>query len=97
MDDELVPPITPDQLQLLAPWYSQNGRDSRTLNLFDAVPKYPFPTTRFVESSEPIEAAFTIHGRRYSAEVCLWSHQSSRATARWSETPRAAGFARSGH
>ena len=69
MDGELVPPITPDQLQLLAPWYSQNGRDSRTLNLFDAVPKYPFPTTRFVESSEPIEAAFTIQGRRYLAEV----------------------------
>jgi hypothetical protein len=33
------------QLELLAPWYSENKRDSRTLDLFDAIPKYPFSVT----------------------------------------------------
>jgi hypothetical protein len=69
MDGELVPPIATGPLELLAPWYSQNGRDSRTLELFDAIPKYPFPTTRFVERAERVEAAFTVHGRRYLAEI----------------------------
>ena len=38
MPDEL-------QLELLAPWYSQNTSESRTLELFDAMPKYPYPVT----------------------------------------------------
>ena len=29
------------QLELLAPWYAQRPEDSHTLDLFDAVPKYP--------------------------------------------------------
>jgi hypothetical protein len=69
MEPKPVPPITAEQLQLLAPWYSQNGRDSRTLALFDAIPKYPFPTTRVVEKIDPIQTAFTVGGSRYAAEI----------------------------
>ena len=33
------------QLELLAPWYTQNTSESRTLDFFDAIPKYPFAVT----------------------------------------------------
>ena len=33
------------QLELLAPWYTQRPSESRTLELFDAMPKYPFAVT----------------------------------------------------
>ena len=33
------------QLELLAPWYTQNTSESRTLDFFDAIPKYPFSVT----------------------------------------------------
>src|SRR5690349_5633801 len=56
-------------VQLLEPWYSRNGRDSRTLAFFDAIPKYPFPTTRFVDKAERIEAVFTVGGKPYMAEI----------------------------
>jgi hypothetical protein len=69
MEPKPVPLITAEQLHLLGPWYSQNGRDSLTLELFDAIPKYPFPTTRFVEKAERVEAAFTVQGRHYLAEI----------------------------
>ena len=46
MNDELSEKIPEEiQLELLAPWYSENKRDSRTLDLFDAIPKYPFAVT----------------------------------------------------
>ena len=34
-----------EQLELLAPWYTQNPSESRTLDFFDAIPKYPFAVT----------------------------------------------------
>jgi hypothetical protein len=40
----LIHAKTPDevQLELLAPWYTQKSGESRTLDFFDAIPKYPF-------------------------------------------------------
>ena len=70
MEPKPVPPITAEQQQLLGPWYSQNGRDSRTLTLYDAIPKYPFRTTRFVETADPLTVVFTVKERHYATE--LW-------------------------
>jgi hypothetical protein len=53
------------QLELLAPWYAQRPEDSHTLDLFDAVPKYPFATTRFVDQAERIAVDFKFAGKRY--------------------------------
>ena len=38
------------QLELLAPWYTQNTSESRTLELFDAIQKYPFAVTTIIPS-----------------------------------------------
>jgi hypothetical protein len=57
------------QLELLAPWYAQRPEDSHTLDLFDAVPKYPFATTRFVDQAERIAVDFKFAGKRYRAEI----------------------------
>ena len=39
-----------EQLELLAPWYTQNTSESRTLDFFDAIPKYPFAVTTASQS-----------------------------------------------
>ena len=57
------------QLELLAPWYTQNTSESRTLDFFDAIPKYPFPVTTTISKAERIHAPFTLRGRRYVAEI----------------------------
>jgi hypothetical protein len=57
------------QLELLAPWYAQRPEDSHTLDLFDAVPKYPFATTRFVDQAERIAVDFQFAGKRYRSEI----------------------------
>jgi hypothetical protein len=57
------------QLELLAPWYAQRPEDSRTLDLFDAVPKYPFATTRFVDQAERIAVDFKFGTRLYRSEI----------------------------
>jgi hypothetical protein len=57
------------QLELLAPWYAQRPEDSHTLDLFDAVPKYPFATTRFVDKAERIAVDFKFAGKSYRAEI----------------------------
>ena len=57
------------QLELLAPWYTQNTSESRTLDFFDAIPKYPFPVTTTISKAERIQAPFTLRGRRYVAEI----------------------------
>ena len=57
------------QLELLAPWYSENKRDSRTLDLFDAIPKYPFAVTTTIPKLERLEVPFTLRGQRYTALV----------------------------
>ena len=57
------------QLELLAPWYAQRPEDSHTLDLFDAVPKYPFATTRFVDQAERIAVDFNFASKRYRAEI----------------------------
>jgi hypothetical protein len=38
-----LPSLGPDevQLELLTPWYTQNTSESQTLELYDAIPKYP--------------------------------------------------------
>jgi hypothetical protein len=57
------------QLELLAPWYTQNTSESRTLDFFDAIPKYPFSVTTTIEKTERIEAPFTLRGKKYVAEI----------------------------
>jgi hypothetical protein len=57
------------QLELLSPWYAQRPEDSHTLDLFDAVPKYPFATTRFVDQAERIAVDFKFAGKCYRAEI----------------------------
>src|SRR6266403_4798676 len=57
------------QLELLAPWYTQNTSESRTLDFFDAIPKYPFSVTTTIEKSERIEVPFTLRGKKYIAEI----------------------------
>jgi len=57
------------QLELLAPWYTQNTSESRTLDFFDAIPKYPFSVTTTIGKSERIEVPFTLRGKKYTAEI----------------------------
>jgi hypothetical protein len=57
------------QLELLAPWYAKETSESRTLDLFDAIPKYPFPTTTTSTKADRIQAPFTLRGKRYLAEI----------------------------
>jgi hypothetical protein len=63
-------PIVSDQIQLelLAPWYTQRSGESRTLDLFDAIPKY-LPVTTTTAKAERIQAPFTLHGKKYIAEI----------------------------
>lgn len=57
------------QLELLAPWFAGRGDESRTLDLFDAIPKYPFPTTRVVAEPTRILASFEADKETYAAEI----------------------------
>jgi hypothetical protein len=57
------------QLELLAPWYTQRPSESRTLDFFDAIPKYPFPTTTTIDRAERIQATFTLRGKTYLTEI----------------------------
>jgi hypothetical protein len=57
------------QLELLAPWYTQNTSESRTLDFFDAIPKYPFNVTTTIPKAQRIEAPFTLRGKKYLAEI----------------------------
>jgi hypothetical protein len=57
------------QLELLAPWYTQKSGESRTLDFFDAIPKYPFSVTTSISKAERIQVPFTLHGKRYLAEI----------------------------
>jgi hypothetical protein len=57
------------QLELLAPWYTQNTSESRTLDFFDAIPKYPVSVTTAVPKLEPIEVPFTLGGKKYTAVI----------------------------
>ena len=57
------------QLELLAPWYTQNTSESRTLDFFDAIPKYPFSVTTTIPIAQRIEAPFTLRGKKYIAEI----------------------------
>ena len=57
------------QLELLAPWYTQNTSESRTLDFFDAIPKYPFAVTTTIPKPERLEVPFTLRGKKYTAFV----------------------------
>jgi hypothetical protein len=57
------------QLELLAPWYTQNTSESRTLDFFDAIPKYPFALTTTIPKPERLEVPFTLRGKKYTAFV----------------------------
>ena len=57
------------QLELLAPWYARDASESRTLDLFDAIPKYPFPVTTTIAKAERVQAPFTLRGKKYVAEI----------------------------
>ena len=48
------------QLELLAPWYTQNTSESRTLKLFDAIPKYPFAVTTTIPKLERLAELFSL-------------------------------------
>ena len=58
-----------EQLELLAPWYTQNTSESRTLDFFDAIPKYPFAVTTTIPKPERLEVPFTLQGKKYTAFV----------------------------
>jgi hypothetical protein len=57
------------QLELLAPWYTQNTSESHTLDFFDAIPKYPVSVTTAVAKLEPIEVPFSLLGKKYTALI----------------------------
>ena len=57
------------RLELLAPWYAQSTTESRTLDFFDAIPKYPFPVTTNSIRADRIQAPFTLRGKQYLAEI----------------------------
>jgi hypothetical protein len=57
------------QLELLAAWYARDASESRTLDLFDAIPKYPFPVTTTIAKAERVRAPFTLRGKKYVAEI----------------------------
>jgi hypothetical protein len=57
------------QLELLAPWYTQNTSESRTLDFFDAIPKYPFAVTTTIPKPERLEVPFSLRGKKYVAFV----------------------------
>ena len=44
------------QLDLLAPWYANDYDQSRTLDFYDVIPKYPYAKTRVVKSPDPVTA-----------------------------------------
>ena len=52
-----------EQLELLAPWYTQRPSESRTLDFFDAMPKYPFAVTTRSQSPNGSRYPLT-YGRR---------------------------------
>ena len=56
-------------LELLAPWYARDAKESRTLDLFDAIPKYPFPVTTTIAKAQRVHAPFTLRGKKYVAEI----------------------------
>jgi hypothetical protein len=58
-----------EQLELLAPWYTQHPSESRTLDFFDAIPKYPFAVTTTIPKPERLEVPFTLRGKKYTAFV----------------------------
>jgi hypothetical protein len=66
-----LPSPGPDevQLELLAPWYTQNTSESRTLELFDAIPKYPYVVTTTIPEPVRLEVPFTLRGQRYTAFI----------------------------
>jgi hypothetical protein len=47
----------------------ENAGESRTLDFFDAIPKYPYPVTTMISKAERIQAPFTLRGKRYLAEI----------------------------
>jgi hypothetical protein len=55
-----LPSPGPDevQLELLAPWYTQNTSESRTLELFDAIPKYPYSVTTTIPAPARLEVPY---------------------------------------
>jgi hypothetical protein len=57
------------QLELLAPWYTQNASASRTLELFDAIPKYLFARGAIVPQLLRLEIPFTLRGQKYTGTV----------------------------
>jgi hypothetical protein len=64
------------QLELLAPWYTQNTSESRTLDFFDAIPKYPFSVTTTIAKAERIQAPFTLRGKKNAAALVTSMHTS---------------------
>jgi hypothetical protein len=65
------PPEISEEIQLewLAPWYSQNKSNSRTLDLFDAIPKYLYAITTTVPKPVLHAIPFTWRDQKYVASV----------------------------
>jgi hypothetical protein len=57
------------QVESLGPWYARDTNESRTLDLFDAIPKYPFPVTTTTIKADRIQAPFTLRGKQFLAEI----------------------------
>ena len=70
------------QLELLAPWYTQNTSESRTLDFFDAIPKYPFASRPTIPKPERLEVPFTLRGKKYTACDCCRRRSKTHGQAR---------------
>jgi hypothetical protein len=57
------------QLELLTPWYAQRPNDTRTLDLYDAVVKFPFAVTTYVTEAERITTEFRFRDKYYRSEI----------------------------
>ncbi len=57
------------QLPLFEGWLGKTEHESRTLDLFDAMPKYAFTRTTIVTRATIIEASFTFQGHTYRSEI----------------------------
>ena len=63
-----LPPGNPT-LNCLRPGTLESTTESRTLDFFDAIPKYPFPVTTNSTRADRIQAPFTLRGKQYLAEI----------------------------
>lgn len=67
MPDEPTPQAI--QLELGPPFFSMLKEESRTLDLFDAIPKYPFARTQVVDKPTRIKTTFESGNESFTVEI----------------------------